>query len=92
MRLDLADLAFDRGGALLVRRALRLAQEGEGLTVVGTSADLYVHLRAWCRAEGHSFRHDIDDGCAVIIRGSAVDQRWSAAERAGGVDPLAPSA
>jgi hypothetical protein len=94
MQLDLADLAFERGGALLVRRTLRLASEGESITVAGTSPDLYVHLRAWCRAEGHHFRQDGDKarGCAVITKGVAGEQRWSAAERAGGADPSAPSA
>ena len=93
MRLDLEDLGFDRGGALLVKRALRLAPEGEAITVAGTAPDLFVHLRAWCRAEGHDFRgSDADPGDAVIVRGPAAAERWAEAERAGRADPLAPEA
>jgi hypothetical protein len=52
-----------------------------------------VHLRAWCRAEGHEiFQSDADPGCAVILKGSANAQRWSGAERAGRADPLAAAA
>jgi TusA-related sulfurtransferase len=93
MHVDLADLGFDRGGALLVKRALRVAPEGEAITVCGKASDLYVHLRAWCRAEGHEFlRSDADSGCAVIVRGPADAQRWSGADRAGRADPLAAAA
>jgi hypothetical protein len=89
MHVDLNDLFFERGGALLVKRALRLAAVGESVTVAGRQPDLAVHLRAWCRAEGHEFRLDADheDGHLRIIRGPAVDQRWFAAERAGRADP-----
>jgi TusA-related sulfurtransferase len=53
MQVDLEDLGFDGGGALLVKRALRMVPEGESVTIVGTNSDLHVHLAAWCRAEGH---------------------------------------
>jgi hypothetical protein len=90
MHLDLQDLGFERGGALLVKRALRTAPQGEAITVAGKAADLYVHLRAWCRTEGHTFRlSDADDGgCAVITKGPAASQRWSGAERAGRANPF----
>ena len=65
MHVDLQDLRFERGGALLVKRALRLAAVGEAVTVVGRSPDLPVHLRAWCRAEGHEFRSDPQESGAV---------------------------
>src|SRR4051812_42093640 len=86
MRVDLGDLAFERGGALLVKRALRLAHEGEVVAVAGRQADLAIHLRAWCRAEGHQFA--AVDGEARIVRGPAAEQRWRGAERAGAADPL----
>ncbi len=94
MHVDLEDLGFDRGGALLVKRDLRVAPEGEAITVAGKASDLYVHLRAWCRAEGHEFRlSDADaEGCVVILRGPAAAQRWSGAERAGRANPLAAAA
>jgi hypothetical protein len=53
MQVDLEDLGFDGGGALLVKRALRATPEGETVTVAGSHSDLRVHLGAWCRAEGH---------------------------------------
>jgi hypothetical protein len=94
MHVDLQDLGFERGAALLVKRALRAASEGEAVTVVGKAADLYVHLRAWCRAEGHdySWSDATARGCAVIVRGPAAALRWVEAERAGVADPSAPEA
>ena len=94
MYLDLEELAFERGGALLVKRALRSAPDGETLTVAGGSPDLPVHLRAWCRAEGHEFRWSEHGatGCAVIIKGPAATQRWFGAERAGHADSLTEGA
>ncbi len=35
MRIDLGDLGFDRGGALLVKHALRDAAGGEPVAIVG---------------------------------------------------------
>jgi hypothetical protein len=77
-----------------MKRALRLASEGEAVTVAGRAPDLFVHLRAWCRAEGHNFGWPdaAAGGCAVIVRGPAAAQRWAGAERAGRADPLAPEA
>jgi hypothetical protein len=86
MKLDLEDLGFDRGGALLVKRALRALHAGQALTIAGTTPDLLIHLRAWCRAEGHEFR--LSEGAAVVQKGGAEDERWSGAERAGLADPL----
>ena len=85
MRVDLESIPFDRGGALLVKRTLRRASQIE---VSGTAPDLFIHLRSWCRAEGHQFRLESDPVSAVIIGGSAVEQRWSEAERAGRANPL----
>jgi hypothetical protein len=93
MYIDLEYLGFDRGGALAVKRALRIAQPGEPVTVVGRAPDLCAHLRSWCRAEGHELRWaGGEGGCATIIRGPAAVQRWSGAERAGHADPLVPAA
>jgi hypothetical protein len=88
MLVDLGDLGFDQGGAFLVKRALRVAADGEDLAITGTAPDLAVHLRAWCRAEGHFF--GTSDGRAIIRRGAASSQRWSGAERAGHPDRAAP--
>nr|MBA3267597.1 ferritin-like domain-containing protein [Acidimicrobiia bacterium] len=51
--LDLGDLGLDRGGHLLLKRALAAMVAGDVLDVTGGSQELPVHLRAWCRAQGH---------------------------------------
>jgi hypothetical protein len=90
MHLDLKALGFDRGAAILLKRALRMAADGEAVTVAGSAPELLVHLRAWCRAEGHDF--NLSEGVAVVKRGPAGAQRWAGAERAGLADRLAPKA
>jgi hypothetical protein len=87
MRLNLDDLAFDEGGHLLVKRALRRAGE---VVVTGRAPELPVHLRAWCRSEGHEFEWDENGGQARVRAGRAEADRWSGAERAGMSDPSLP--
>jgi hypothetical protein len=53
MRVELGELGFDEGGALLIKRALRLAGPGGQISVSGSAPDLALHLRSWCRVEGH---------------------------------------
>src|SRR5580658_2290900 len=91
MQIDLEDLGFDYGGSLLVKRALRSLATGESLSVSGSEPDLMIHLRAWCRAEGHGFR-STEAGSAMLVKGPASDQRWSGAERAGHSDVNQPEA
>ncbi len=86
---DLEGLGFDRGGHLLVKRALRGLAPGARVEVRGRDPHLEVHLRAWCRAAGHGFMND--GGLAVIV-GAAGGDRWAGAERAGGADAGAPGA
>jgi len=89
MHVDLEDLGVDRGGALIVKRALRLAGQAEEVTVAGSHPDLATHLRAWCRATGNRFEW-VDNSSgryARIAAGSSEVQRWSGAERAGSADP-----
>lgn len=69
---------------MLLRRALRRIAPGEVVTVAGNSEDLLVHLRAWCRAEGHGF--DVSGGVAQVRAGVTAQQRWVGAERAGLAD------
>ena len=52
---------------------------------------LAVHLRGWCRAQGHEFALT-DDRRAVITRGSALVGRWRGAEQAGTVDRVVDDA
>lgn len=55
-RVDLGRLRFDQGGHLLVKHALREVPVGEMLAVYGQGSDLDIHLRVWCRSQGHVWR------------------------------------
>jgi hypothetical protein len=79
--LNLDTLGFDEGGHLLVKRALRGVEPGGRIRVTGCAPELDVHLRAWCRAEGHGFVWE--SPIAWITRGSAETGRWTGSERAG---------
>lgn len=81
MQVNLESVGFDEGGHLLVKHALHTVPAGCGIEVVGDSAELPVHLRAWCRSEGHGFLWK--EGRAFITRGDAETARWTASERAG---------
>jgi len=81
MRADLGDLGLDQGGHLLLKRALGQVPVGELVTVVGSSPELAVHLRGWCRAQGHRF---YEDGATLRVgRGGAQLGRWRGAECSG---------
>ncbi|WP_369138148.1 hypothetical protein [Modestobacter versicolor] len=84
--VDLDRLGFDSGAHLLVRRGLRGVPIGGRLRVRGDDPVLGVHLRGWCRAEGHGFSVDPDGGYDVV-RGDAEQLRWAGAERAGDPSP-----
>src|SRR4051794_19599054 len=75
--IDLDDLGFDRGAHLLVDRALAELPVGSSLEVRGRDPHLHLHLTAWARQRGHRV-----EGCHVV-KGSAPDDRWRHAERAG---------
>ncbi len=79
--LDLGPLGLDRGGHLLLKRALRPLEPGDRLEVRGTSPELAVHLRGWARAEGHGFEER--DGRAEVVKGTTEEARWRGAEQAG---------
>jgi len=79
---DLDGLGLDEGGHLLVQRALEPLPPGGRLTVTGSHPALRVHLAAWCREHGH--RVTENTGAPVeIIKGTAGEQRWRGASRAG---------
>ena len=84
MIVDLGDLAFERGGLTLVKRALNRVPIGETVRVRGTDPHLALHVVAWCRAQGHRVER-IDDRLA-ITRGPA--SRWNGALVAGRADPF----
>jgi hypothetical protein len=85
IEVDLGGLGFERGGHLLVKRALAAAPAGEPVRVVGGDASLRVHLTAWCRARGHALAHSPSG--PLVSRGDAEAGRWRGAPRAGAVDP-----
>lgn len=93
--LDLRDLGLDRGGHLLVKRALRAVEVGAVLEVRGTDPSLSTHLRAWCRSQGHRLLwpdSPVADWVGRIVRGDAEAGRWRGARRAGHADPKRPDA
>jgi len=93
MRVELDDLGFDEGGALLVKRAIRQAQPGEEIAVNGSAPELDVHLQSWCRTEGHQCCSAAADHTrATVIVGGTAAARWHGAERAGLPDPRAAQA
>jgi hypothetical protein len=91
LHVDLGEAAFDRGGHLLVKRALAASAAGARVAVRGLDPHLGVHLRAWCRGAGHRFA-DGDGGGFIVTVGPAASARWAGAERAGAPDPDAVGA
>lgn len=92
--LDLGDLGLDQGGHLLVKRALRAVEVGQTVHVRGRAPELAVHLRGWCRTQGHRLvsAEAGDESFVVLERGGAEDGRWRGAVQAGHVDPSRPDA
>jgi hypothetical protein len=93
-RIELGALGLDRGAHLLLKRALRQIPVGAPLQVFGSHEELEIHLRAWCRAQGHEIEL-FPDGrglgpVARIVRGSAETGRWRGAEDAGAPDSTLP--
>jgi hypothetical protein len=102
--IDIKDLGFDRGAHLLVKRALGEIAIGSKLAVRGRAPELAIHLRGWCRTEGHDVLWPeggpVTGGgsekdsplVAWVVRGGATAGRWRGAERAGLSDPTRPEA
>src|SRR5262245_14949289 len=97
LTIDIEELGFDRGGYLLVKRALNDIAVGERLGVRGRAAELPIHLRGWCRAQGHDiiWPDESQKQCASgeasplvawLVRGSALIGRWRNAGQAGHAD------
>ena len=84
--IDLEDLGLDQGGHILLKRALA-PPAAEVVEVRGSAPELAVHVRAWCRAQGHGFDWQ------YVVRGPAAGARLAGAEVAGGRRPAdrAPS-
>src|SRR5919108_926304 len=84
--IDIEALSFASGAHLLLKRALRELPAGGRLGVRAAAPDFAVHLRGWCRAQGHEYLEGDDQFAAWIVRGAAADGRWRQAERAGWAD------
>jgi hypothetical protein len=101
--IDIEELGFDRGAHLLIKRALSGCAVDERLGIRGRDPALAVHLRAWCRAQGHEIiwpemlpaaakTTESSPLIAWVVRGSASGGRWSGAEQAGRPDSLVEGA
>jgi TusA-related sulfurtransferase len=84
--IDIETLSFASGAHLLLKRALRELPAGGRLGVRAAAPDFAVHLRGWCRAQGHEYVEGDDQFAAWIVRGAAADGRWQQVERAGWAD------
>jgi len=85
--INIEALSFAQGAHLLLKRALRALAPGQrlGIQVAPAQArEFVVHLRSWCRTQGHPFfaPDEHDSVCAWIGRGTAPQGRWQQAERA----------
>src|SRR6267142_2158765 len=98
--IDIEDLGFDRGAHLLIKKALAEVPVGGRIGVRGRAPELAVHLRSWCRAQGHevvwpdnravnqeSRSSSESTFVAWVVRGSATTGRWLHAENAGASNP-----
>ena len=84
--IDLENLGLDQGGYLLLKRGLAGVAVGEAVEVRGSAPALAVHVRAWCRAQGHGY------DWPYVVRGQAAGARLAGAEPAGGRRELADRA
>lgn len=84
--INIEALSFTSGAHLLLKRALRELPAGGRLGVRASTPDFAVHLRGWCREQGHEFVEGDDQFAAWIVRGAAAGGRWRQAERAGLAD------
>lgn len=80
--IDIETLGLDRGGHLLIKRALASVPVGGSVRVASSAPDFRVHLGAWCRSEGHRLSWE-GEGAAVIVRGAFQTGRWNGATRNG---------
>lgn len=102
--IDTETVGFDQGALLAIRHALAALAPGESLRVTGTPAShdpiaWEVHLRGWCRQQGHALTLSrADDGrpLATLTPGPAgadLDAtRRHGAQRTGASDPAAADA
>src|SRR5262245_63015669 len=81
--IDIEKLSFTSGAHLLLKRALRDLPVGGRLGVRASATDFAVHLRGWCREQGHELLEGDDQFVARVVRGASSQSRWRRAGRAG---------
>src|SRR5215470_15333634 len=84
--INIESLSFTSGAHLLLKRALRDLPAGARLGVRASAPDFAVHLRGWCREQGHEYLEGDDQFQSWIAPGAAAHGRWRQAERAGLAD------
>lgn len=77
--IDTGTLGMDQGALLLVKRALATLPPGGRLRVRGRAPGWQVHLRAWCRQQGHGFGIEAEDDTALLTRHAQAEGRWHGA-------------
>ncbi len=93
--IDLGELALERGGHLLVKRAIARVAIGERVAVHGNHPALAASLRGYCRGRGLDVVWDPSGAedrskspwIAEVIRTSRESGRFAGAERAGAASP-----
>jgi hypothetical protein len=88
-RVELGSLGLDAGAHLLVAHALA-AGSGNGVLVSGHHPELPIHLRAWCRAEGHAF--ELVEGGAIVTPQRSLSIRRDGSVVTGGRNSVAAHA
>jgi hypothetical protein len=76
--VNLGPLGLDRGGHLLIERALAGLPRGQKVRVDGADPALPIHLEVWARQQGHR-----TEGNLTVVRGDVPERRWADAQRAG---------
>jgi len=103
--IDIKDLSFEQGAHLLIKKHLSELPVGGKLGISGHARELAIHLRGWCRTQGHEILFGTNGLDSVnlnqttnspfvawIVRGKASTGRWKDAERAGAPDFREPNA
>jgi len=88
--VDLGPLGLDGGAHLLLDHALAPLPPGARVVVRGTDPALDVHLAVWARSHGHWVDATAPSDALVVVRGSAADDRWRDAVRAGDANAATP--
>ncbi|HKQ76377.1 MAG TPA: sulfurtransferase TusA family protein [Blastocatellia bacterium] len=73
--INIEALSFTSGAHLLLKRSLRDLPAGARLGVRASAPDFAVHLRGWCREQGHGYVEGDDQFVAWVVRGASANGR-----------------